>query len=80
MTEEQDGFEIGGRDEFKLVEPYDAVVAAHHGTVWLRLVYRPNETKLPPGTFYGCEMTPEEARAMAAHLIREAELAEGDRH
>ena len=79
MTEEQEGFGVVGRDEFKLVEPHDVVVVAHHGNVRLRLVYRPGETRLPFGTFYGCEMTPGEARAMAAHMIREAELAEKDR-
>ena len=80
MTEDQEEFEVGGWNEFKLLEPYDVIVAAHHGAVRLRLEYRANETKLPANTFYGCEMTPEEARAMAAHLVREAQLAERDGH
>ena len=66
------------RDEYKLLEPYDVVVAAHHGTVRLRLEYRRGETNLPDGTCYGCEMTPAEAREMAAHMLREADAAERD--
>ena len=63
-------------DEHKLVEPYDMLVSAHRGAVRLRLLFRPGQTSLHKGSFYGVEMTPDEARMMAAHMGREAELAE----
>ena len=79
VGEDGKGSEVIGHDEYMLVEPYDVIVAAHHGTVRLRLEFRGGQTSLPQDTFYGCEMTPAEARAMAGHMIREAELAEKDR-
>ena len=79
MTTDPEGHAPISRDEHKLVEPYDVLVSAHHGSVRLRMLFRPGQTSLHKGSFYGVEMTPDEARAMAAHMIREAELAEKDR-
>ena len=76
MTADRDSPKPIRRDDYKLVEPYDMLVSAHHGAVRLRLLFRPGQTSLHKGSFYGCEMTPEEARAMAAHMVREADLAE----